>query len=300
MVICFGEVIIYLIQREKICSGFRPLPGPWSSFKVLKLLSGNIQQKSTTFQHSPNQMKHFFHCFAFFLLFSACQQTQIPTGIGFKGYPVGQSKTTDLSQLEMLKPYTDSVDKTMNEILAENAAEMLKAVPNSTLGNFLADAYLWAAREKFEKRADVAFMNHGGVRINRIPAGEIDRRIIYEVMPFDNTLVIVELKGDLLQKTLDRIAEDGGGGGVAGLSMRIKDKKAVDVMIGGLPLDPARTYFMVNSDYAVDGGGGFNAFKTLPQQRTGYFQRDAIIEYCKASGKAGVKQFGEPKNRIIQ
>jgi hypothetical protein len=61
-----------------------------------------------------------------------------------------------------------------------------------------------------------------------------------------------------------------------------------------------RSYFMVNSDYAVDGGGGFNLFKQLPQQRTGYFQRDAIIEYCKASNKAGITTFGEPKNRIIQ
>jgi hypothetical protein len=41
-------------------------------------------------------------------------------------------------------------------------------------------------------------------------------------------------------------------------------------------------------------------FKQLPQQRTGYFQRDAIIEYCKARGKAGVKTFGEPQNRITQ
>ncbi len=256
--------------------------------------------KFITFRYTPILMKRIHFSIVLFVFLSACHLSQSPTGIGYKGYAVGQSKKADAGYLSMLKPYTDSVDKTMNEVLAESATELLKEVPNSTLGNFLADAYLWAAREKFDKRADVAFMNHGGVRINRIRAGKIDRRIIYEVMPFDNTLVIVEVNGALLQKTLDRIAEDGGGGGVAGLSMRIKDKKAVDVMIGGIPLDPQKTYFMVNSDYAVDGGGGFNAFKTLPQQRTGYFQRDAIIEYCRASGKAGIKQFGEPKNRIIQ
>ena len=213
-----------------------------------------------------------------FVLLSACHSSQLLSGIGYKGYPVGQLKKSDSSYLSMLKPYRDSVDKTMNEVLAQNATDLLKEVPNSPLGNFLADAYLWAAREKFDKRADIAFMNHGGVRINRIAAGKIDRRMIYEVMPFDNTLVIVEVKGSILQQSLDRLAEDGGGGGVAGLSMRIKDKKAVDVMIGGRPIDMNRSYFMVNSDYAVDGGGGFNLFKKLPQQRT----------------------FGEPKNRIIQ
>lgn len=235
-----------------------------------------------------------------FVLLSACHSTQPLSGIGYKGYSVGQLKRSDSSYLIMLKPYRDSIDKTMNEVLAQNAKELLKEVSNSSLGNFLADAYLWAAREKFDKRADVAFMNHGGVRINRIAAGNIDRRMIYEVMPFDNTLVIVEVKGSVLQQSLDRLAEDGGGGGVAGLSMRIKDKKAVDVMIGGRPIEMTRSYFMVNSDYAVDGGGGFNLFKQLPQQRTGYFQRDAIIEYCKANGKAGIKTFGEPLNRIKQ
>lgn len=244
-------------------------------------------------------MKRIYFFILLSVLLSACHLSQSPTGVAFKGYPVGKSNGVDSGYLKMLKPYTDSVDLTMNEVLAENATELLKQVPNSTLGNFLADAYLWAAREKFDKRADVAFMNHGGVRINRIPAGKIDRRIIYEVMPFDNTLVIVEVKGLLLQEMLDRIAEDGGGGGVAGLSMRIKDKKAVDVAIGGQAIDPQRTYFIVNSDYAVDGGGGFNGFKTLPQQRTGYFQRDAIILYCKSIGKGGAKRFDEPKNRII-
>lgn len=245
-------------------------------------------------------MKRFTPFLLLFALISACHSPQPLSGIGYKGYPVGKSKKADSTYLIMLKPYRDSVDQTMNEVLAQNATELLKEMPNSPLGNFLADAYLWAAREKFDKRADVAFMNHGGVRINRIAAGKIDRRMIYEVMPFDNTLVIVEVKGSILQQSLDRLAEDGGGGGVAGLSMRIKDKKAVDVMIGGSPIDLNRSYFMVNSDYAVDGGGGFNLFKKLPQQRTGYFQRDAIIEYCKASGKAGIKTFGEPKNRIIQ
>jgi hypothetical protein len=45
---------------------------------------------------------------------------------------------------------------------------------------------------------------------------------------------------------------------------------------------------MVNSDYAVNGGGGFNLFKSMPFQKTGYLLRDAIIDYSaefKASGK---------------
>ena len=101
-------------------------------------------------------MKRITPFLLFFVLLSACHSHQTLSGIGYKGYPVGQTKKSDTSYLSMLKPYRDSVDKTMNEVLAQNATDLLKEVPNSRLGNFLADAYLWAAREKFDKRADVA------------------------------------------------------------------------------------------------------------------------------------------------
>jgi 2',3'-cyclic-nucleotide 2'-phosphodiesterase (5'-nucleotidase family) len=118
-------------------------------------------------------------------------------------------------------------------------------------------------------------------------AGPITRGMVYEVMPFDNQLVIVPVKGEVLRQYIDRLAAEGGGGGVAGLSYRITGKQAVDVMIQGKPLDLGATYMMVNSDYAVDGGGGFRAFKDLKQQRTGYLQRDAIIAYCQWHAKEG-------------
>ena len=83
--------------------------------------------------------------------------------------------------------------------------------------------------------------------------------------------------------------EEGGGGGVAGLTMVIKNKKATDVLIGGLPIDPEKTYLMANSDYVVDGGGGFTGFKKLPQQRTTYLLRESIVEYCTLLGTEGKK-----------
>jgi hypothetical protein len=51
---------------------------------------------------------------------------------------------------------------------------------------------------------------------------------------------------------------------------------------------------MANSDYAVDGGGGFNGFKQMEQNRTNYLQRDAILDYCKmhqVMGKPLVVEF---------
>lgn len=241
----------------------------------------------------------------FFLIFSlvffGCRPQFQVSGIGQKGYSVSRGAVGfDSSFALMLKPYSDSISKTMNEVLAESDMEMRKEMPNSVLGNFLADAYLWAARQKIDPRAEIAFMNHGGVRINRIGKGPVTRSVAYEVMPFDNTIVIVEVKGELLQQYLDRFASDGGGGGVAGLRYIIKDDKAVEVFVGEKRLDPAKTYIMVNSDYQVDGGGGFTAFKLLPQKRTGYLMRDAIIDYCRSFTTGGKKLSVEPFHRISQ
>lgn len=226
-------------------------------------------------------MKRFLLIFLFSAVLGACHTSQTLSGVGFKDYSISREVPRDSSLVVMLQGYKDSVDKNMDEVLVESKDELLKELPNSTLGNFLADAYLWAAEKHTQKHIDVAFMNHGGIRVNRMAAGKITRRHIFEVMPFDNALVIIEVKGDLLKTYLDFLAADGGGGGVAGISYKIQDKKAVDVLINGAPIEVGKTYMMANSDYAVDGGGGFNAFKQLQQNRTNYLQRDAILDYCK-------------------
>ena len=215
-----------------------------------------------------------------------------------RGYSVQSASGIDSVIYKMVGPYRENVDKTMNEVLAENEADLLKEIPDSRLGNFLADAYLWAARQKMDKDAEIAFMNHGGVRINRIGKGAVARRTIYEVMPFDNLLVVAEVSGVLLQQYLDKIAADGGGGGVAGIRFAISEKKAVDVLVNGKPLDLNRTYKMVNSDYTLDSGSGIPAFKTLKQVRSGYLMRDAIIQYCQYLQQSGKKISVEPQMRI--
>lgn len=226
-------------------------------------------------------MKRLYLSIALVLGLAACQTAQQLSGVRFKDYAVTKDLKKDSLVLYMLKNYKDSVDKNMDEVVAVSATELLKELPNSTLGNFLADAYLWAATKQIDKQVDVAFMNHGGIRVNRMPAGNITRRHIFEVMPFDNAIVIIEVKGSVLKNYLDFLAADGGGGGVAGLNYRIQDKQAVDVLIQGAPLDANKSYLMANSDYAVDGGGGFTAFKQMNQNRTNYLQRDAILDYCK-------------------
>ena len=80
----------------------------------------------------------------------------------------------------------------------------------------------------------------------------------------------------------------------------LENKKAVEVMIGGKPLDPEKTYTMVNSDYILDSGSGIPAFKTLKQNKSGYLMRDAIIQYCQHLQSTGKKISLEPQKRITK
>ncbi|MCU0380582.1 MAG: 5'-nucleotidase C-terminal domain-containing protein [Chitinophagaceae bacterium] len=215
-----------------------------------------------------------------------CHPKFQPTSLQYAAYDVNQ-QATDSAYIAFIKPYADKVGETMNNPVGELPLPLVKALPDGSLGNFMADAYLAMAREKFDPSAEVAYMNHGGIRLNQVQAGTLRRGTVYEVMPFDNLMVILKVKGSLLRQFLDHIAEEGGGG-IAGVQMNIRDKKAINIRIKGQPLDTEATYTMVNSDYVVNGGGRFTGFKDLPAQKTGYLLRDAILDYCeryKAAGK---------------
>jgi 2',3'-cyclic-nucleotide 2'-phosphodiesterase (5'-nucleotidase family) len=231
------------------------------------------------------------------LAVTGCHPAFTPSGVQYAGYTV-DNKARDTAFDAFIKPYAAKVGETMNDPMGELPLTLVKALPDGTLGNFMADAYLAMAREKFDPAAELAYMNHGGIRLNNVQAGTMRRGTIYEVMPFDNLMVIVKVKGSLLQQFLDHIAEEGGGG-IAGVQMTIKEKKAADIRIQGQALDPGKTYTMVNSDYVVNGGGRFNGFRDLPAQKTGYLLRDALLDYCTGFRKAG-KPLPVPTEKRIQ
>lgn len=216
---------------------------------------------------------------------NGCHPTYQPSSLQYANYDVNQ-KETDSAYISFIKPYAEKVGETMNNPVGELPQGLVKSLPDGSLGNFMADAYLSMAREKFDPAAQLAYMNHGGIRLNQVQAGALRRGTVYEVMPFDNLMVIQKVKGSLLKQFLDHIAEEGGGG-IAGVQMTISQKKAFDIRIQGEPLDPEKIYTMVNSDYVVNGGGRFTAFRDLPAQKTGYLLRDAILDYCAKYQAAG-------------
>lgn len=185
----------------------------------------------------------------------------------------------------------------MNDVVGVAEISLDKKMPECTLGNFLVDAFFAMAEEKYNTKVDAAFLNFGGMRLTQLPAGNVTNGKIFELMPFDNLLILQKLKGDVLQKFLDLIASRGGWP-VAGISMQIKNKKAVNVMIGGKPLDPDATYTTVNSDFVANGGDNADMLRSIPQITNGYLMRDAIFDYIKKLKSQGKNISAKIENRV--
>lgn len=228
----------------------------------------------------------------------SCNTSFQTSTLHYKDYRINDKLSQNNSLNSLLQPYSDSVNRSMNDIVGIATTSMDKKTPESTLGNFMADAFYTMAQEKYQTKIDAAFMNFGGIRLTQLPAGNVTRGKIFELMPFDNLLVLQKMKGRVLQQFLDLTASRGGWP-VAGITMHIKDKKAVNVMIGGKPLDPNATYTTANSDFVANGGDNADMLRTVPQITNGYLMRDALFDYIKKLKAAGKNISANIENRVV-
>lgn len=191
----------------------------------------------------------------------------------------GDSKLYDSTIASIIQPYKQRVDEEMNKVIGKTTVQLRKGKPESTLGILMCDASVWYAQKHYDKPIDLAFMNDGGIRIPSLGPGSLTVGNIFELMPFENQLVVLELKGNVIQEWTEYIAQ-AGGEPVAGMRMTISDKKPKDVTIGGMPIDPTRTYTMVTSDYIANGGGNAAMLKRFEKSTNlNYLLRQAIIDY---------------------
>ncbi|HWR33458.1 MAG TPA: 5'-nucleotidase C-terminal domain-containing protein [Chitinophagaceae bacterium] len=227
----------------------------------------------------------------------SCHTPYQSQSLQYKTYRINESQQKDSLMLGLLKLYSENVNNTMNDVVGVAEISLDKKTPECTLGNFMVDAFFTMAEEKYKTKVDAAFLNFGGMRLTQLPAGNVTNGKIFELMPFDNLLILQKLKGDILQKFLDLTASKGGWP-VAGITMQIKDKKAVNVMIGGKPLDFNATYTTVNSDFVANGGDNADMLRSVPQITNGYLMRDAIFDYIKKLKSQGKNISAKIENRV--
>jgi len=243
-------------------------------------------------------MKKYTIYFVVLALLAGCSsKVYQPSRLNYTGYKISSGSQADPSVTALLKVYSDSVNSTMNGVIGYAAEPLSKAQPEGSLGNIMADAMLEGAKKQYNKKVDAAFMNSGGIRLTQIAAGPITTGKIFELMPFDNVLVLQDLTGIQLQAFMDHISSRGGWPS-AGITYDIQNEKAVHVLVNGKPIDPAVTYTIANGDYVANGGDDCVMLKTIPQLNKGILVRDVLIDYVKQQTAANKKLSGKLEGRV--
>ena len=134
------------------------------------------------------------------------------------------------------------------------------------------------AKEKYQTAIDASFLNYGGIRLPSIAAGNITRGKVYEMAPFDNIIVLLKINGKVLQQFFNLVAGKGGWP-CAGIAYQIKNKEAINIVVGGTPMDENKEYTIALLDYVANGGDDCNMLRPIPQQNNGYLFRDAVLQY---------------------
>jgi 2',3'-cyclic-nucleotide 2'-phosphodiesterase (5'-nucleotidase family) len=164
----------------------------------------------------------------------------------------------------------------------------------SRIGNFVADAYLWAGNRAVEGGVDLALQNSGGVRSGPPLEGDVTVGDLVSVIPFDEPAVVVELDGAALRAVL---AESGGSdvgfgapdwwhGHVAGARL-VYDYAGHDLVsatVGGAPIDDDRTYRLVTAAYLLHTADEFPTLTGLERVATLDTQYQLLVDYARECG----------------
>lgn len=198
---------------------------------------------------------------------------------------------------EFIAPFKEHLNATLDSTLAFNPTSLSKndGDLNTALGNLMADIVMAQADPVFNKRTgnkiDMVLLNHGGIRAE-IPKGAITSRTAYQVMPFENEIVVAELTGKKINEMLKYLEKAKTAHPVSGIQI-IADKnyKTIKASINETAIDENKTYFVATSDYLVNGGDNMSFFKDpVNLYKTDYKIRNAMIDYFKKidTVKAGI------------
>lgn len=196
-----------------------------------------------------------------------------------------------------LAPYVKEVDKKMNTRIATSETEMNGRTPS--LGNWVCDAVVEIGRQLYGKQVEFALMNRGGIR-QPMPMGDVTEGIIEGMLPFDNRLEVIRIKGEYLMRVFEALAGRGGDAVSSAVDVTFtRDGKIVSAKIGGKKIKADKYYTLITIDYLANGGSRMGDLKNgevLFVDTVPYGQH--VVEYVKQLDAKGKKIQSTDKQRM--
>ena len=191
----------------------------------------------------------------------------------------------DKAMDDVIRPYKQELEGKMNVKISHTNIELNKTGDNSNLGNLLADYTFEGADEWARKNnippMDAAVINIGGIR-NIIPKGDITLKHIYEVMPFDNEIVIVKMPGQAIADLFQYYLKTQKNNPVSHMIIETDGDSTISrKLINGKTIDETKTYYIATSDYLAMGGDNMFFFSKGEIIHTGIKMRDLFLEKFK-------------------
>jgi len=186
----------------------------------------------------------------------------------------------DPTMVSFVEAYKNQLDAKMNEVIGKADQALTKTGLQNALANFTADAMreyatgLWGT-------VDFAVINNGGLRTT-LNQGSITVGNMYEIYPFENHLVLLELPGKAVNRLFERFAKYKMEGFSKGVRLVIKNKAIESLTIGGKPVNDTATYRVVTVDFLAEGNDGMDAFTQATHYTdSNIILHDVMIEYIK-------------------
>ena len=185
----------------------------------------------------------------------------------------------DKQAYEIAFPYKSHVDSVMMPVLGMSEVAMSAKRPESLLGNWVADALVEASTCKGNAKADFGLANVGGMR-NNMPKGIVSSGDIFLISPFENTLVVLEMKGSDVAELMQDIAAVGGEAVSKEVRLVVSpDGKLLEAKVDGHDIEENRTYHVATLDYLAEGNDKMFALKKATgRMETGLTIREVLME----------------------
>lgn len=244
-------------------------------------------------------MKNFIiSLFTFLSIISCKNEPQQLVKIEGSLIPI-DDKIESVKEIEdFIEPYKQKVTAEMSTVLSYTPIDLVRTDTQleSTLGNLMADLCYQRANPVFNSRTkkniDFAMFNYGGIRAG-ITKGAVNMENAFNLMPFENGLVVVELTADKIKELVAYLIDSNRAHPLSNHINLAITKTGYSLKINNKPLENDKTYFVLTSDYLQNGGDSMNFFKNpVTVINLDYKVRNAIIDYFKETDTLKTKLDG--------